>query len=202
MSQSADSQHSLVVTFDLQQADIEHGLAALPRARAARVMAWVSMVAVVALVAWRVREGRDPAVMVVVGLFLLGVLFLGRNPSRRIAKRIFEALPAESRHVEMAFDETGVVVGTGGETTPTPWTRFIRTLDAKKSVLLFESRSNAQIIPKRALSAEQYAELTRLVRAHVVTQREPWLTPELTRRLFIYALLLAAILFYYHFQQK
>jgi len=57
--------------------------------------------------------------------------------------------------------------------------------------------SNAQIVPKRALTPEQYSALRALVRQHVVRRNEPWLTPQIAVRIAIYAVLFGAFWFFY-----
>jgi hypothetical protein len=190
----------LVVSFDLQLTDVERGLASLPRARFARMVAWFGMLVVPALVAWRWHEGRDPTLLAVVGVVMLGVLFAGRNPAKRIAKRIYDAVPPEDRHVELNVDDSGIRLVAGDASAETPWARISRVTDARHSLLLFESRSNAQIIPKRALTAEQYAALRSLVKQHVVPRKEPWLTPEISRRIVTYALLLVGMWMLYRYR--
>jgi len=192
----ADSQ-TITVAFDFQLSDIEQGLASLPRARWARIAGWSSILVVAALIAWRLREGRDPGYVILLGVFLMVVLFVGRDPSKRIAKRVYEGLPPEARHVELSFNQQGIVLTTGTESTETPWTRLSHVLDSRSSILLFESRSNAQIVPKRALTPEQYSALRALVRQHVVRRNEPWLTPQIALRIAIYAVLFGAFWFFY-----
>lgn len=192
----ADSQ-TVNVAFDFQLSDIEQGLASLPRARWARIAGWSSILVVAALIAWRLREGRDPGYVILLGVFLMVVLFVGRDPSKRIAKRVYEGLPPEARHVELSFNQQGIKLTTGSESTETPWTQLSHVLDSRSSILLFESRSNAQIVPKRALTPEQYSVLHALVRRHVVRRNEPWLTPQITVRIAIYAVLFGAFWFFY-----
>ena len=195
----ADSQ-TITVAFDFQLSDIEQGLASLPRARWARFAGWASILIVAALIAWRLREGRDPGYVILLGVFLVVVLFVGRDPSKRIAKRVYDGLTPETRHVELSFSQRGIELASGTVSTETPWSQLSHVLDSRSSILLFESRSNAQIIPKRALTQEQYVALRALVRQHVVRRREPWLTPPIALRIAIYVVLFGA--FWYFYQQR
>jgi hypothetical protein len=197
MDTSREDSQTITVGFDFQLSDIEQGLASLPRARWARIAGWLSILVVAALIAWRLREGRDPGYVILLGVFLMVVLFMGRDPSKRIAKRVYEGLPPEARHVELSFNQQGIVLTTGTESTETPWTQLSHVLDSRNSILLFESRSNAQIVPKRALTPEQYSALRSLVRQHVVRRNEPWLTPQIAVRIAIYAALFGAFWFFY-----
>jgi YcxB-like protein len=180
------------VQFELQLSDVERGLASLPRARLARWIAWLSMPAVVGVLAWRWHEGRSPGILAVFGGILLLALFLGRDPSKRIAKRVFEALPAEARAVSMHLDIHGISLALNAESTQVDWQRVSRAVESRHSILLFSSRSSAQIIPKRALSSEQLQGLRTLIARYVVARREPWITPEIRRRFVIYAVLIVA----------
>jgi len=191
----------IIVTFDLQLLDVQQGLGALPRARWAKVAAWIGILTVGALVAWRVHEGRDPGVMVAVGVFLVAALFIGRDPAKRIAKRVYANLPEVERHVELKFDQEGIQTNTGAQATLTPWSRVMQVVEARHTFVLFESRSNAQLVPKRAMTNEQCAELRELIRQRVVPRKDPWLTRQVAVRLVIYALLFVALWLFFRNRQ-
>ena len=197
MSTGTSESQPVVVAFDLQLVDVERGLSSLSRARFARLFAWLSMLVVAALVAWRWREGHNPTVLAIVGVVLVAILFLSRDPAKRVARRVFDALPPEVRHVELTLSNAGVSLQAGETRTDTAWSSIVKVVDARHSFLLFESRTHAQIIPKRALISEQYAILKSLVEAHVVPQSEPWWTPEVLRRAVLYALLLTGLWMFY-----
>lgn len=193
--------NTIEIAFDLQLNDVEQGLAALPRARWARVAAWVSIVVVAALVAWRVHEGRNAGVIIAIGAFLVVALYIGRDPAKRVAKRVFDGLPEAARHVELRFDQQGIQTTSADQGTETPWSRVSRVLEARNTFLLFESRSNAQIVPKRVLTEEQCATLRDLVARYVVPRNEPWLTPQIAVRFAIYAILFVAFWFFYKYRR-
>ena len=76
-----------------------------------------------------------------------------------------------------------------------------RVTDTRETFLVFASRTNAQILPKRAMSTEQIRTVRELIARHVVPQREPWLTPTLVRRVLIYTVIFAAIWLWYTYRQ-
>lgn len=197
--EQASSPTVVNLEFELQLADVEQGLQALPRARLSRLFSWLSVVAVVAIVAWRWHEGRDPGVLVIVAIFLIGILVVGRDPAKRVAKRVFDALPTEARTLKLRIDDAGIHLGTGDTPSQLSWAQVTRVLDARRSFLVFASRTEAQIIPKRSLTLEQIGVIRALVARHVTPQREPWLSPELVRRTLVYGLILAALWFAYHY---
>jgi hypothetical protein len=198
-NERASSPAVVNLEFELQLADVEQGLQALPRARLSRFFSWLSVAGVVAIVAWRWHEGRDPGVLVIVAIFLIGILVVGRDPAKRIAKRVFDALPIEARRLQLRIDDEGIHLGTGDTQSQLSWGQVIRVMDSKRSFLLFASRTEAQIIPKRGLTSEQIGIIRALVAQRVTPQGEPWLTPEILRRTLIYGLIIAALWLVYQY---
>jgi len=188
------------IDFELQLSDVQRGLAVLPRARLSKWVGWAGVVAVIGIVAWRWHEGRDARTLTFVGVLLIAFFILRRDPTKRIAKRVFEDLPTEARKVHMRFDDNGVQVDSG-EAQLLEWAKVTQVLEARDTFLLFASRTNAQIVPKRAMTAEQLQATRGLIAQHVVTQREPWLTPALVRRVLIYTLICVAIWLMYSYRQ-
>jgi hypothetical protein len=186
--------------FELQLSDIHRGLAALPRARFSKWVGWFGVVAVLAIIGWRWQEGRDQRTLLVVGALLIAFFVVGRDPTKRIARKIFQQLPADARQVAIRVDETGVQV-VSGDTQHLEWAKVTRVTDTRETFLVFASRTNAQILPKRAMTTEQIRTVRELIARHVVPQREPWLTPTLTRRVLIYTVIFAAIWLWYTYRQ-
>jgi hypothetical protein len=190
MAQAPTEPQVVEIDFELQLSDVQRGLAVLPRARLSRWVGWAGVVAVIGIIAWRWHEGRDHRTLIIVGALLIAFFVLGRNPTKKIAKRIFDALPAEARKVHARFDEAGVLVDSG-EAQLLAW----------RDVTIFASRTNAQIVPKRTMTAEQVRSTRDLIARHVVPQHEPWATPALVRRVLIYTLVIAAIWMMYNYRQ-
>ncbi len=196
---ATDAPQAVEVEFELQLADVEQGLALLPRARLSKVFGWFGVIAVVLIIAWRWHEGRDPSLLAIVGVLLIATLVFRRDPTKRIAGRIFDALPVDARQVSLKCDEVGVQLMSSESSTLVNWNEVVRVLDTRASFLIFTSRTNAQIVPKRALAAAQIKDLRQLVARHVVPRREPWLTPAIVRQLIVYAALFAAVWAIYYF---
>jgi hypothetical protein len=192
MTQSHSDTQVVEIDFELQLSDVQRGLSALPRARFSKWVGWVGVIAVISIIAWRWHEGRDARTLAFVGVLLISFFVLGRDPTKRIAKRIFEALPVDARKVHMRFDESGIQVDSG-EAQLLGWSNVTRVVDTRHTLLFFASRTNAQIVPKRALTSEQLQSTRAMIARHVVTRREPWATPALIRRVLIYALVFVAI---------
>lgn len=186
--------------FELQLSDVHRGLAALPRARLTKWVGWFGVIAVLAIIAWRWHEGRDQRTLVVVGALLIMFFILGRDPTQRIARKIFQQLPEEARRVNIRLDEQGVRVDAGDAQT-LYWANVTQVIDTSHTLLVFASRTNAQILPKRAMTPEQIRVARELVREHVVPQREPWITPTLVRRVLIYTIVFVGISMWYFYRQ-
>jgi len=156
-------------------------------------------------VAARIHEGvvwsaRDQRTLLVVGALLIAFFVVGRDPTKRIARKIFQQLPADARQVSIRVDETGVQV-VSGDTQHLEWAKVTRVTDTRETFLVFASRTNAQILPKRAMTTEQIRTVREFIARHVVPQREPWLTPTLVRRVLIYTVIFAAIWLWYTYRQ-
>jgi hypothetical protein len=190
---ASDSPKVVEVNFELQLVDVEQGLAVLPRARLSKMFGWFGVFAVLAIIAWRWHEGRDPSLLAVVGVLLIAMFVFGRDPTKRIARRVYDALPNEARQVALRCNDQGIQLQSSDSSTLLPWTDVTRVLEARTSFLIFASRTSAQIVPKRALTAEHVTTLRHLVARYVVPRREPWLTDAVFRRILIYALLFAAV---------
>jgi len=200
MTQATGDPQVVEFDFELQLSDVHRGLTVLPRARVSRWFGWIGVLAVLAIIAWRWHEGRDQTTLLVVGALLVTFFLLGRDPTKRIAKRIFEALPTEARKVAMRLDESGIQVDSG-DAQLLEWKNVTRVIDARETFLIFASRTNAQIVPKRAMTAGQVRATRDIIARHVVTQREPWVTPALVRRVLIYTLIFAALWLMYTYQK-
>lgn len=200
MTIASDEPRVVEVNFELQLTDVEQGLASLPRARLSKMAGWFGVVAVVAVIGWRWHEGRDPRLLTVVGVLLIAALVWGRDPTKRIAKRIYDALPIQERQVSLSCNDEGVRLQSGDSSTLVTWPEVARVLEARKSFLVFASRTNAQIVPKRVLTTEQVIAFRELAKHHVVPRREPWLTDALFRRILIYGLVFAAIWAFYKYR--
>ncbi len=184
---------AIELDFELQREDIERGLAALPRARAARAVSIAAMLAVIGLVAYRWQEGRDRQALLVVGVVLLGLIFLGRDPSKRVARRVHESLAPEARKLHMKIDAAGLSAGTGDGVSELPWSDVQRVIETPHTVLVFATASDAQILPKRAMNGEQLALLRALVASNVTPKRAPIFTRQVVRRLVLWLLMLVGL---------
>src|ERR1039457_3708306 len=101
MTMATDAPRVVEVKCELQLADVEQGLALLPRARLSKICGWFGVVAVMAIIGWRWHEGRAPSLLAIVGVLLIATFILGRDPTKRIAKRIFDSLPADALQVSL-----------------------------------------------------------------------------------------------------
>jgi hypothetical protein len=173
---------------ELTLADIEAGLASLPRAKVARGIALVGATLVVAMVGYRWYEGRDRTTLLVVGAALLLLLIVNRNPARKIARRVHDSLPEDARKIAVSVDDDGVHLCSGGAESLLPWSGIHKLVETRDVVVVFVSRENAQILPKRALNAVELIRLRELAKQKITAHEEPWLTPELTKRMLYWLL--------------
>ena len=200
MTIAPETSQFVEVNFELQLTDVEQGLATLPRARLSKMVSWFGVVAVVAIIGWRWHEGRDPKLLGIIGALLIAALVWGRDPTKRIARRIYDALPEQDRQVVLRCDDEGIHLQSGESSTLVNWSEVARVLEARNSFLIFASRTSAQIVPKRVLTTEQVSTLRRLIQRHVVPRREPWLTDAIFKRVLIYGFLFAAIWAFYKYR--
>ncbi len=189
-------------TVELTEADIEEGLGSLPRARATRLLGALTPVAVAALLLYRWQEERDRNLLAGVAILMVLALLFLRNPVRRLAQRVYASLPEAARRFEVRIDEEGVVITSNAESSPLPWGEIWRVRESNRSFMLFLSRKDAQILPKRSLSSGDITHFRALAARHVRPRQEPWLTPEIRRRLVLWALVILAASIAMYFAQN
>ncbi|HMA95222.1 MAG TPA: YcxB family protein [Polyangiaceae bacterium] len=177
----------------LTLADIETGLAALPRAKFARLVTWVGAGAVAALVAYRWIEGRDRTSLVVVAAVLFALLAINSNPTRRIAKRVYGSLPEDSKRLRISADEQGFRVVSNENETELGWSEVRRFVETRNVFVVFVSQHDAQILPKRAFTESELVAIRGWASTKIQRHDEPWLTPELRTRMMIWLVVFAFV---------
>jgi hypothetical protein len=188
---------------ELQLSDIEGGLASLPRAKVAQAVSFGGGALVIAMVAYRWNEGKDHTMLAVIGLSILVLLFLNRNPARKIAKRVYASLPPEARRISVRVSDEGITLRSSGAETELEWSQIWKLNETRNVVVVFTSRQNAQILPKRAFSESQLVKLRTLAKERIVQHTEPFLTPELTKRLIVWTVTFAIVwMIWYLFGRK
>jgi hypothetical protein len=174
---------------DLRLSDVEEGLASLPRARLARWLGVLAPALASAIILYRWEEKRDRMLLGGVAILTIVALIFIRNPTKRLAKRVFNSLSEEARHVEIRVDSEGIRLGSSGGQTDLPWSSVWKVTESRNTLLVFVSRTDAQIVPKRAFSEQALGRFREWVRTSVTPRREPWLTPDLRRRLTVWLVL-------------
>ncbi|HEY5961434.1 MAG TPA: YcxB family protein [Polyangiaceae bacterium] len=177
----------------LSLADVEAGLSALPRAKIAKTISWVGAAAVIGMVAYRWMEGRDRTALVMIGALLLVLLVTNRNPARRIAKRVYASLDDASRRMRITVDDEGFRVATNGNESLLPWSDVRRCVDSRTVFVVFVSQHDAQILPKRAFSDADQRRIRELSKSKILERNEPWLTPELRKRMLLWLAVFAVV---------
>jgi hypothetical protein len=181
----------------LTLSDIEAGLSALPRAKLARGVSYGGAVAVIALVAYRWIEGRDRTSLAIIAALLLGLLFANRNPAKRIAKRVFASLPDDARAIRVTVDEEGFHIHSSGQESRLQWVDVHRCVETREVLLVFVSRNDAQILPKRAFTEAELDSVREWSKTKIVKHDEPFtlpqLTPALRTRMLIWLVVFALV---------
>jgi hypothetical protein len=177
----------------LELRDIEEGLGSLPRARIARWLGLLAPVLATAIMVYRWEEQRDRMMLgAVTGLLILSLLFM-RNPTKRLAKRVFASLDEEAQKLTVRIDAEGIHLESSGNQTLLLWPQIWQVTESRGTILVFMSRANAQIIPKRAFCDSELTQFRAWVRASLVPRHEPWLTPDLRRRLTIWLVIVILV---------
>jgi hypothetical protein len=180
----------------LTLSDIESGLAALPRARAARFVVLGGALVVIALVVYRWNEGRERTPLIVIGAVFLLLLLMNGNPAKRIAKKVFASLPEESKTIRVRVDEDGFGVTSSGTESRLPWRDVRRCVETREVLVVFITQHDGQILPKRAFSASELESIREWSKTKIVERsasKEPWFTPELRTRMMIWILVFALV---------
>ncbi|MGC4067718.1 MAG: YcxB family protein [Polyangiaceae bacterium] len=179
--------------IELKLSDVEAGLGSLPRAKFARFVSIFGALLVVAMVAYRWQEGRDRTTLTLVGLAILALLVINRNPAGRIAKRVYDSLPKEARRIAVTLNDDGLVLRSSGAESELAFADLWKITETRDVFVVFVSRENAQILPKRALATTDQDRLRTLARQKIVRRDEPFFTPQLQKRLTIWTLIFAVV---------
>lgn len=177
----------------LTLSDIEAGLSALPRAKVARIVVWGGAVAVATLVVYRYLQGGDRTSLVVIGIVMIGLLLVNRNPSRRIAARIHASLPEDARRLRVSVSEQGFSVTSSGNESLLAWSKVLRCVESRNVFVVFLSRRDAQILPKRAFTEAELSAIRGWARTNIIRHDEPWFTPALRLRLMVWLVVFALV---------
>ena len=192
-SQTAKTGPNSIDEVTLTLADIEEGLGALPRARTARYVTWIGACAVISMVAYRWFEGRDRTSLVVIAVVLLGIILSNRNPARKIARRVYASLPEDAKALRISVDETGFRVVSSGNEAALPWDQVRRCVETRNVFVVFLSKHDAQILPKRAFGDADIRAIRQWSASKVRKHEDPWLTPDLRRRMMIWLVVFAIV---------
>ena len=131
--------------------------------------------------------------MVLVVGIMVAYLLVSRDPTKRLARRIYRALPEARRTLVVKIDERGLDVRSGDQSVQVEWAEVIRVVVTRTTFLVFTSPTDAQILPKRALPADQAVALQNLIAARVVPRAFPIWSRELRNRIFLWLLLLVLL---------
>jgi hypothetical protein len=189
--------------IELKLSDVEAGLGSLPRAKFARFISIFGALLVIAMVVYRWQEGRDRTTLTLVGIALIALLVINRNPARRVAKRVYDSLPPEARRIAVTLKDESIVLRSSGAESELNFAELWKLTETREVFVLFVSRENAQILPKRALTELDQDRLRTLARQKIVKRDEPFFTPELQKRLMVWTLVFAiAWAAWYFFGQR
>lgn len=101
-------------------------------------------------------------------LLVLALLFTVVQPlqMRLKAAAQIKASPMFKEPLHFLFDEKGMTVSQGGETALLPWNEVRRIKESKRSIFVYVSSINANIIPKAQIG-ERLEELKQFMKSHV-----------------------------------
>ena len=118
----------------------------------------------------------------VVGAFLIIVFFSGQSPIYLIAGLVIEAYlpytlflasrrqyvntPAFKEPLHFEFDDDGMTVQAGEETEKLEWELMYKAISTPKSIILYTSKRNASIFPKKDLG-DRKALLIQTISTHM-----------------------------------
>jgi len=114
------------------------------------------------------EAGRN--LLPLLGLVIAWVATLWILP-RRTIRRQFLKQPGAHGPRTLLLDSTGVHWRWNGGSSDVEWKNYIRSVEGKNQILFYTSPACFNILPKRALAADQLDEIRVLLKQHVQAYR-------------------------------
>lgn len=114
-------------------------------------------------ITWGNMDARSTVLLIVLASLytIVQPIMLWRNAKRAIAKN-----PVYAGELTYCFDDTGVTVSQGENTTHKPWEELWKACDYGKIVVIYIAVNNGIILPKEAIG-DSYPQFKELVKAHL-----------------------------------
>jgi hypothetical protein len=113
------------------------------------------------------KAGNTRTLLPFFGLMIVWFAVLGGLPMWWSARRQFLKQPAVHGPRTVSLDAAGTHSRWNGGSSDVEWKNYIRFVESENQFLLYTSPACFNIIPKRALEAEQQSELRALLGQHI-----------------------------------
>jgi putative effector of murein hydrolase LrgA (UPF0299 family) len=174
--------------IELTQADVLHGLQAMPERRFGAILVYI--LAPLLLVGTGIFKGFDLAILLSIAgcsVLMVGVSTLS---TRRIGRQIFEDMSKDRREISFVFTPASVEIATRNTHARNDYEGIRRYVITRHTLLLYVSGTLAQIVPLRAIDAADRERVFGWLKASV--KPAPRVPSAVGRTLMLWAVLVLA----------
>jgi YcxB-like protein len=164
------------IRYQLTQKDFTESFAAHRNRRPVvkwlrRIIALTMLLGSAFLLFGAVRTGNTRTLMPFFGLVALWLVILGGLPYWMSARKQFLKQPGAQGPRTALLDDTGAHWRWNGGSSDVEWKNYIRSVEGKNQILFYTSPACFNILPKRAIAAEQLAELRSLLNQNIQSRK-------------------------------
>ena len=159
---------AMEISYELTQKDFTESFSAHRRRRSAAnwirgVVFWMIILGVAFLLFGAIRTGNTRTLMPLFLLATLCLLILGGLPLSISARKQFLKQPGAHGPRTVVFDDAGTHWRWNGGSSDVEWKNYIRSVEGENQILFYTSPACFNILPKRAMTAEQLGDLRSLL---------------------------------------
>jgi hypothetical protein len=164
------------ISYELTQKDFTESFAAHRNRRSSvkwirHIVAWLLILISCFLLFGAIRTGNARTLMPFFGLVALWLVVLGGLPLWLSARKQFLKQPGAHGTRTVVFDAAGTHWRWNGGSADVEWKNYVRSLEGKNQILFYTSPACFNILPKRAIAAEQLSELRSLLSQNIRTDK-------------------------------
>ncbi len=160
------------ITYELAQRDFTESFAAHRNRRSAakwirQIVWWALILSSAFLLFGAIRTGNIRTLLPLFVFVAILLVVIGGLPLSLTARKQFLKQPGAHGPRTVVFDAAGTHWRWNGGSADVEWKNYIRWLEGKNQILFYTSPACFNILPKRAIAAEQLSELRSLLNQNI-----------------------------------
>jgi YcxB-like protein len=164
------------ITYELTQKDFTESFLAHRNRRTwvkwtRRIAVWLVLVTSALLLFGSIRTGNTKTLAPLFGLVALWLAIIAGLPSWWSARRQFLKQPGAHGPRTVLLDTSGAHWRWNGGSSDIEWKNYIRSVEGKNQILFYTSPACFNILPKRAIAAEQLSEIRSLLDQNIQSRK-------------------------------